>query len=110
MAESTDANNVPEGTTLVFGSWACMADGSDGFSSHLVTPDSPKPKTTPQLADIREPADLDKKRVLSELESDNPESECFLNLASKGYVMYKTVAEVRTILSVFTGKPAQEYP
>ena len=28
----------------------------------------------------------------------NPESERFLNLASEGSVMYKTVAEVRTIL------------
>ena len=28
----------------------------------------------------------------------NPESECFLNLASEGSIMYKTVAEVRTIL------------
>ena len=74
MAGSSDANNVPKGTTLIFGSWACMTDGSGGFSSHLVTPDSPKPKTTPQLADIREPADLDEKRVLSELDSDNPEN------------------------------------
>ena len=74
MARSSDANNVPKGTTLFFGSWACMADGSGGFSSHLVTPDLPKPKTTPQLADIRESADLDEKRVLSELDSDNPEN------------------------------------
>ena len=28
----------------------------------------------------------------------NPESEHFLNLASEGSVMYKTMAEVRTIL------------
>ena len=28
----------------------------------------------------------------------NPKSEHFLNLASKGFVMYKIVAEVRTIL------------
>ena len=27
MAGSSNANNVPEGTTLIFGSWACMADG-----------------------------------------------------------------------------------
>ena len=74
MAGSSDANNVPQGTTLVFGSWACTADGTGGFSSHLVTPDSPKSKTTPQLADIREFADLDEKRVLSELDSDNPEN------------------------------------
>jgi hypothetical protein len=51
-----------------------MADRSGGFSSHLVTPDSPKLKTTPQLADIRKPVDLDKKRVLSELDSDDPEN------------------------------------
>ena len=51
-----------------------MADGSGGFSSHLVTPDSLKSKPTRQLADIRESADLDKKRVLSELDSDKPEN------------------------------------
>jgi len=74
MDGSSDANNVPEGTTLVFGSWACTADGSGGFSSHLVMPNSPKPKTTVQLVDIRKPADLDEKRVLPELNSDNPEN------------------------------------
>ena len=51
-----------------------MADGSGAFSSHLVTPDSPKPKTISQLADICESADLDEKRVLPELDSDNPEN------------------------------------
>ena len=74
MAGSSDANNVPEGTTLVFGSWACTADGSDGFSSHLVTPNSPKPKITPQPSDICENSDLDGKRVLLELSSDNAEN------------------------------------
>ena len=72
MAGSSDANNVPEGTTLVFGFWACTADGTAGFSSHLVTPNTPKPKTCSQLAGIREAADLDKERVLLELDSDNP--------------------------------------
>ena len=74
MAGSSDANNMPEGITLVFGYWACMADGSGGFSSHLVKPDSPKPKTTSQLADIRETAGLDEERIPSELDSDNPEN------------------------------------
>ena len=73
MAGLSNTNNVPEGTTLVFGSWACTADGSGGFSSHLVTPNSPKPKTT-QLADIRETMVLDKNRVLLELSSDNAEN------------------------------------
>ena len=74
MAESSDANNVPEGTTLVFGSWACMADGSGGFSSHLVTPNSPKPKITPKPADIRKNSDLYRKRVLLGIGSDNAEN------------------------------------
>ena len=74
MAGSSDANNVPEGTTLVFGSWACTADGLGSFSSHLVTPNSPKPKITLQPADICETADLDGKRALLELSSDVTES------------------------------------
>ena len=69
MAGSSDANNVPKGTTIVFVSWACMTNGSGGFSSHLVMPDSPKPKTTLQFADTCESTDLDEKRVLSELDS-----------------------------------------
>ena len=72
MAGSSDANNVPEGTTLVFGSWACTADRTGGFSSHLVMPNSPKSKTRYQLADIHESAVLDEKRVPTELISDNP--------------------------------------
>ena len=74
MAGSSDTNNVHEGTTLVFGSWACTADGSGGFSSHLVTTNSPKPKTTTQLADICKTADLDEKRVPLELGSDKAEN------------------------------------
>jgi len=61
MAGSSDADNVPEGTTLVFGSWACTADGTGGFSSHLVTPNSHKLKTILQPADICGIADLDGK-------------------------------------------------
>ena len=71
MAGSSNANNVPQGTTLIFGSWACTADGTGGFSSHLVTPNSPKSKTSSQVADTRKSADLDGKRVLLELDSDN---------------------------------------
>ena len=71
-AGSSNANSVPEGTTFVFGSWAYTADRMGGFSSHLVTPNSPKPKTRSQLADIRESADLDEKRVPPELDSVNP--------------------------------------
>jgi hypothetical protein len=72
MARSSNANSVPEGMTFVFGSWACMVDGAGGFSSHLVTPNSPKSKTCSQLTGICESADLDEKRVPPELDSDNP--------------------------------------
>ena len=65
---------MPEGTTLIFGSWACTADGTGGFSSHLDTPNSPKPRNRSQLAGICESADLDEKRVPPELDSDNPEN------------------------------------
>ena len=81
MAGSSDTNNMPEGTTFVFGSWACTADGSGGFSSHLVMPNSPKLKTTSQLTDICESADLDEKRVLLELNSDNLENMSTLTQA-----------------------------
>ena len=74
MAGSSDANNVSEGTTLIFGSWTCTTDGTGGFSSHLVTPYLPKPKTNFQLAGIRKSADLDEKRVIPELDSNNPRS------------------------------------
>ena len=59
MAGSSDANNV-----------ACTADGSGGFSSHLVMPNSPKPKTTFQSVDIYEIAELDGKQAPPELSSD----------------------------------------
>ena len=74
MAGSSNANNVPEGTTLVFGSWACTADGSGGFSSHLVTPNSPKPKTTFQSTNICKFVELDGKQAPPELSSDTPEN------------------------------------
>ena len=70
MAGSIDANNVPEGTTLVFGSWACTADGSGGFSSHLVMPKSPELKTTNQSAEICKTVELDGKQAPLELSSD----------------------------------------
>ena len=74
MAGSSDTYNMPVGTTLVFGSWACTADRTGGFSSHLVMPNSPKSKTTTHLANICKTTDLDEKRVLPKLDSDNSEN------------------------------------
>ena len=74
MAGLSDANNVPEGTTLVFDSWACTADGSGGFSSHLVMPKSPELKTANQSVEICKTAELDGKQAPPELSSDIPEN------------------------------------
>ena len=63
MAESSDANNVPEGTTLVFGSWAYTADRSGGLSSHLIAPKAPESKTINQPAEICKTAELDRKQA-----------------------------------------------
>jgi hypothetical protein len=42
MANSDDSNTVPEGTTFVFGSWACTANGSGGYTNHLISPEEPE--------------------------------------------------------------------
>jgi len=45
MAKSSDANTVPEGTTLVFGSWDCTADESGSLTGHLIAPQGTRSKT-----------------------------------------------------------------
>ena len=74
MAGSSDANNAPEGTTHVFGSWAYTVDRSGGFSSHLVTPNSPDLKTINQSTEICKTIEFDGKQALLELSSDIPEN------------------------------------
>ena len=66
MAGACDANNVPKGTTI--------PDPSGGFSSQLVTPNSPNSKTIFQSADVCETVDLDRKRALLKLSSDTTEN------------------------------------
>ena len=74
MAGSSNANNVPEGTTFIFGSRACTADGSGGFSSHLFTPNSPELKTINQPTEICKTAELDRKQAPLKLNSDIAEN------------------------------------
>ena len=74
IAESSNANNVPEGTTLIFGSWACTVDGSGGFSSHLITPKTPESKFDDQSAKTGSIVELGENQVLPELDSDNTEN------------------------------------
>ena len=40
---------IDAGTTFVFGSWACIANGSDGFDSHLTNTMSPEGSQEKQL-------------------------------------------------------------
>ena len=43
---------IDAGTTFVFGSWVCIANGSGGFSSHLINPASMKAPRREQLGEI----------------------------------------------------------
>ena len=51
-----------------------MADGSGGFSNHLVTPNLPELKIINQSAEICKTAELDGKQAPLELSSDIPEN------------------------------------
>jgi len=35
---------LPQGATIIFGSWVCVTNGSGGFNSHLTN--SPTPKSS----------------------------------------------------------------
>ena len=74
MAESSDANTVPEGTTYVFGSWACTADGSGGFCGHLIAPKEPETKLDDQTARTDDAPRLGGNQVLLEPETENIEN------------------------------------
>ena len=43
---------IDAGTTFVFGSWVCIANGSWGFSSHLINPASTETPRQEQLGEI----------------------------------------------------------
>jgi len=43
---------IDTGTTFVFGSWVCIANGSGGFSSHLINPASTETPRQEQLGEI----------------------------------------------------------
>ena len=43
---------INAGTTFVFGSWVCIANGSGGFSSHLINPASTETPRREQLGEI----------------------------------------------------------
>ena len=71
MPESSDANTVPKGTTLVFGSWACTANGSGGFTCHLISPKKPEVKLNDQPAGIADALRLGGNQAPPELDSEN---------------------------------------
>jgi len=52
MANSGYSNTVPAGTTLVFVSWVCIANGLGGFTSHMADPGEPEASSTPQRNNI----------------------------------------------------------
>jgi hypothetical protein len=45
---------LDEGTTFIFGSWICIANGLGGFNSHLVDSRKPEPSTSTQSSNLKE--------------------------------------------------------
>jgi hypothetical protein len=45
---------LDEGTTFIYGSWICVANGLGGFNSHLVNPTKPEASTPTQSSDLDE--------------------------------------------------------
>ena len=58
---------IDAGTTFVFGSWACIANGSEGFSSHLINPTNTEIIRLEQLSKITS-AEILLPQLVSEIE------------------------------------------
>jgi hypothetical protein len=43
---------LDEGTTFIFGSWICVANGSGGFNGHLADSRKPKASTASRCSDL----------------------------------------------------------
>ena len=95
---------MPKGTTLVFGSWACTADGSCGFTGHLIAPEQPEAKPDDQPAGIADAPKLDGNQAPSELDSENPRNmstptsakesaESDINLNSENFQFSQTLGK-----------------
>ena len=81
MVESSDANTLPEGTTLVFGSWACTADGSGGFTGRLITSKEPEVKFNDQPARIADDLKIGENQAPPKLDSEDLENMSTLTRA-----------------------------
>ena len=49
MASSNFDNALEKGTTLTFGSWTYVADGSGGFTNHLANQEEMESSSTNQI-------------------------------------------------------------
>jgi hypothetical protein len=58
---------LDEGTTFIFGSWICVANGLGGFTSHLVDSREPETPAATQLSDLDEFFDNLDKMLLPDL-------------------------------------------
>ena len=74
MAKSSDTNFVPEGTILVFGSWACTTDKSGRFSSHFIIPKAPEAKPDNQPAETNNVTELGGNLAPPEVDSEAAEN------------------------------------
>ena len=59
---------IDAGTTFVFGSWVCIANGSGGFPSHLIDPANTKTPRREQLSEVT-PAEILLPGIAKEIEN-----------------------------------------
>jgi hypothetical protein len=58
---------LDEGTTFIFGSWICVANGLGGFNSHLVDTREPEASTSTRSSNLDEFVDNLDKLLLPDL-------------------------------------------
>ena len=59
---------IDAGTTFIFGSWVCIANGSGGFSTHLIDPANMKTPRREQLGEVT-PAEILLPGIAKEIEN-----------------------------------------
>ena len=62
---------MPKGTTTIFSSWACTANGLGGFSGHLIMPEALESKLDNQPTETNDAALPGRNQVPPKLNSEN---------------------------------------
>jgi hypothetical protein len=85
MASSNFTSIVlDKGTTFIFGSWICVANGSDGFNSHLANSKEPEASSSTPSSDLDEFIDNLDNTLLPDLAQQIKKMSVFNAISSHG--------------------------